>query len=73
MKEAHLYRSTPQLDAMWADLLQGRLRPDDPSVPSQSALRLEAKLRELRDRSVLTFFAINGQSNVALTSYTGQL
>lgn len=63
LQEAHLYRLAPDMGGMWTDLLRGRLRPDTPNVPSRSAALLRMKLRELRDRAVLIFFAINGTAN----------
>jgi hypothetical protein len=61
LRNAQLYHIPHQLEIVWTDLLHGRLRPDRPDAPSRSAIQLREKLHQLRDRSVLIFFAVNGQ------------
>jgi protein involved in temperature-dependent protein secretion len=62
LQQAQLYCLPVKLEKMWHDLLGGRLRPDLPDAPSQSAIRLKAKLRELRDRALLIFLVVNGKN-----------
>lgn len=59
LRQAHLRIIPDKLQHMWRQLLRGALRPDN--ARSHTSERRTARLRQLRDHSVLIFFTLNGE------------